>query len=661
MTKQPELTKKDSTKASPTVPTSYNRQIVLILFAAVLAIYLRMIAPGLLSGDSGEFQFAAWRLGLAHATGYPLYLLLGWLWQHLLALVRIDPATSLNAMSAVIGATAVALFFYLLDKWLPGNALLRRLTAIFAALYFAFNPTFWSQNLIAEVYTLHLLLIMLILSQFGKRSGDGENAHHASPITVALLFGLSLTHHATTLFLVPGALVALTLAAPGWWKSGRTLAGCVVAALVPLLLYFYVPLRSGIDASPWYYLRLGDETISLYVGGWQGFVNFISGRSISVGFKTFSEAMATLPTAWTLWKLHFGWIGLALIIVGLVALFRSRNWVIFSLTLPFALILQLFNLFYNIGDILVYYIPLYLVAVVWMAFGVVAIGEMGRWRVSEKGRKGDKGTRKQEEDSPRNTQYAGIVIVLLLFLLPIQYYRDYEPVLNQSEQDSARTMWQAILEAKPESNAILVSNDRNEIVPLYYLQSVENFATSLTGLFPLITPDPSFVDVAATVERALQSDQPVYLIKPMPGLEARFDLAAANPPLVRVLGPSISQPPQVAVGQALGTLTLLGYDWQQNGDVVQVDLHWQPSEKLPVKYTTTVQLFDEAGEKIAQDLDRPPGGDYYPTTLWKAGEQLLDRHALRLSPGKKAVRLLVGMYDPVTMNSLGEPITLDLK
>ena len=38
-----------------------------------LALYLRTLAPGLLAGDAGEFQFAAWRFGLAHPTGYPLY------------------------------------------------------------------------------------------------------------------------------------------------------------------------------------------------------------------------------------------------------------------------------------------------------------------------------------------------------------------------------------------------------------------------------------------------------------------------------------------------------------------------------------------------------------------------------------------------------------
>ena len=77
------------------------------LFALGLGVYSRTLAPGLLFGDAGEFQFAAWRFGLAHPTGYPLYLLLGGSWQHLAALFGVDPATSLNAFSAFLAAATV--------------------------------------------------------------------------------------------------------------------------------------------------------------------------------------------------------------------------------------------------------------------------------------------------------------------------------------------------------------------------------------------------------------------------------------------------------------------------------------------------------------------------------------------------------------------------
>ena len=48
-------------------------------------VYWSRRGAGVLPGDSGEFQFAAWLAGLQHPTGYPLYMLLGWAWSHLLA------------------------------------------------------------------------------------------------------------------------------------------------------------------------------------------------------------------------------------------------------------------------------------------------------------------------------------------------------------------------------------------------------------------------------------------------------------------------------------------------------------------------------------------------------------------------------------------------
>ena len=674
---------KSTSKTKSGKPKSISdRSIALILAALTLALYLRTLAPDLLAGDPGEFQVAAWTFGLSHPTGYPLYMLLGGGWQHLLGLLGISPAYALNAFSALVGSVTIAFLYLLMVDWLPGTRIVRSVAAAFTALLFATNPTVWNQSLIAEVYTLHALFMVLIFwaarrwalgsEQRGERP---EEPHPLTPsplhlVTLSLLIGLSFAHHAMTLLLVPGLVLFLILHfSKEQKKSGLVILSSSLLLLFPLALYLYIPLRSGPAASPWYHQNLGGEILTLYDNSWPAFVDFITGRSISVGFRSFGDALGQLSFALGRWQIHFTRIGIVLIIIGLAALLIRRNWSVLLLTGVAALLQQLFNLFYGIGDIHVYYIPLYLIGAIWCGFAAAQIGEWGNG---------------EAEDVQVDKKLGiGIFIVLFLFLLPVQQVQNYQTVVDQSENRSTRLVWEMILDAHPPDDAILISNDRNEIVPLFYLQQVDNLAAGMSGLFPLMAPDARFTDVGATVETAfaLGAGRPVYLIKPMPGLAAKFAMAERTPPLVEVLGPAIVAAPKVEVGVRYGPLTLLGYDLIQNGsareknigenniggnnieennigeNTVQVDLYWRVEEALAADYTTTVQLYDAAQQRIAQD-DRPPGAEFYPTSLWKPGEVLLDSHTLAVDGD--ATDMLVGMYVGPAFDSFAPPLEIRL-
>ena len=669
--------------------TAVDRRLALLIFVLALALYLRTLAPGLLAGDSAEFQMAAWNWGLAHATGYPLYLLLGGLWQRLftplyalsngVGWLNTTPATALNAFSALNGALAVALLYLLLVRILPqpNNApssdAIRRAVAAFGAALFAVNPTFWLQATIAEVYTLHALFIILILlaaTSFPPvESPDSPPTNHSpftihrSPFTIAFLLGLSLTHHATTALLFPALAIYLWLTRRRWRLTPATTLLALFLFVLPLLFYVYIPLRSTPAASPWYYPQIGDLALDLYGSGWPAFVDFVSGRSIAVGFRDASELGAPLAEAARFWRIPFTWFGLLLVALGVIALVRSRRWPLLALTVVYALSQQTFNLFYNIGDIFVYYIPLYLVGAIWAGFGAMALVDFPRLRGAgePEGRgAGEPGGERSVGEVPN---LYSLFFILLLFLLPLYLGRTVVPRFDQSANNSARTSWEAVLEAEalPNSGAYLISNDRDEIVPLYYLQYVEGRAPRVTGLFPGLTlaadsPNLSFVDIGATVQTALNAgDRPVYLVKPMPGLAARFALVP-EPPLVRVAGPAVDGPPAIAVDAPLGPLTLLGYDVGRDGEALTLALHWRVDAPLDADYTASVQLFDAAGERLGQS-DQPAGGSFYPTSRWKPGEILLDQHALALPDGEPA-RLLVGLYAGPDVQQLAPPIEL---
>jgi len=110
------------------------------------------LAPGIVADlDTPMFQFIGRVLGVAHNPGYPLYVLLTYP-------IAILPFGSLpyriNLFSAVCGALAVALVFLVARRLGCG-----RPASLAASLGLAFGQVFWSQAVIAEVYTLHAALV----------------------------------------------------------------------------------------------------------------------------------------------------------------------------------------------------------------------------------------------------------------------------------------------------------------------------------------------------------------------------------------------------------------------------------------------------------------------------------------------------------------------
>ncbi|MGQ9518390.1 MAG: glycosyltransferase family 117 protein, partial [Anaerolineae bacterium] len=207
------------------------------VFAAGLGLYVGTLAPTVATvfDDSPEFQLVCYRLGVAHPTGYPLYTLLGWLF---IRLPLGDVAYRVNLLSAVCAAGALAGVF-LLVRELTG----RSTAGLLSALALAVSPVFWSQATIAEVYALHLCIMVWLLFALARWEGTGAK----KPLVWAAgLLGAGLAHHRTTVFLLPGLALALALPAKGgeirrpgwgptWWKMA-------LALLLPLLFYAYIPL-----------------------------------------------------------------------------------------------------------------------------------------------------------------------------------------------------------------------------------------------------------------------------------------------------------------------------------------------------------------------------------------------------------------------------------
>lgn len=82
-----------------------------------LALYVRTLAPTVYNLDSAELTTAAATGGIVRATGYPLYLALGWVWS---SLPIGDVGYRMNLLSAVAGAMTIFLADRILRR--PGVA-----------------------------------------------------------------------------------------------------------------------------------------------------------------------------------------------------------------------------------------------------------------------------------------------------------------------------------------------------------------------------------------------------------------------------------------------------------------------------------------------------------------------------------------------------------
>ncbi len=655
------------------------------LALAAFGLYLSTLAPTVLEADGGEFQFVPWLPGIAHPTGYPLYVLLGWLWTHLLPLGEV--AWRMNLLSAVLAAAAIGITYavarQILDATLPRTPYpARLLAAITAAATFAVSHAWWTQTIIAEVYALHTLFITTILwLAINLATTPATKNRPLKWGWLALLVGLGLTHHRTVVLLLPALAVFL-------WFRYRAAApttprhGFIYAALLlcPLLLYLYLPLIA--PYTPYATLNLSqNQPLVLYDNSLTGFWQHITATVFSGELQPAAAGIERLQLAWQLLLLQVGSTGAALAAGGLLTLWQRRRFDLLLLTGLTGLTFVAFNLVYFIGDVFVLFIPVWLMVCLWLGLGSLGLAH---WLAHTfvKGKTGQVNSSPALENMDRNLGrriYSLIIIGLtaLGLLLPLSLGLTRYAEVNQAPNTTARDRWQAILAEPLLPDAVLLSNDRNEIMPLWYYQYVEGRRPDLFGLFPLITPQPEYANVGRVLDEALASGRPVYLIKPMAGLALKADvtpagslfLATANhtPPVypLETALPEITITP--AAGQTLTeTITLSGYDvWPpplKAGDPLTVTLHWRPTQALTVDYTSYVHLVSAEGQGLAQS-DHRPGGDYYPSSLWQPGEILRDSHRLiipaNLAPGQ--YRLRAGLYyqpQPGTIAGMGNGVEM---
>jgi hypothetical protein len=340
------------------------------IFLLSFMLYLRTIAPGLLFGDSAEFQTIAYTMGMGHATGYPVYVIVAKFFTYLPVG---EIAYRVNLLSAFFGAMALT-FLYLIAR-LIGT---KPASAVFAPLTLALTPIFWKHAAIAEVYTLSsscLAFIVFSLLMWGK------SKKMVWLFLAGMFGGLSLGIHFTVILVAPAILLYLVTTP---WSEGESLGKRakpalfgVFAGVVIFLIFFYfldqrnspagiyntviMPSLSVWGMSPLDFNSPLKRLIFLF------FSPQFRGQFFAVPFSVVLQRLGDFARSYLV-LLMFGFVGILSFFVPLPqTTARSREgW--FLIMALFTTII--FAMTYNVADFNVFYIPSILILVICAAFGI---------------------------------------------------------------------------------------------------------------------------------------------------------------------------------------------------------------------------------------------------------------------------------------------------
>ncbi len=486
--------------------------------------------PGLAFWDTAELQAVGPLLGTAHPTGFPTYVLLGWLVDQVLMPFG-EPAFRMNVFAGLSVAVAAAVTVDLVRTLTRSTAL-----GVAAGLGLAFTPTVWALGTHAEAHALHLALIAVLLRLLvgweaaHRTDRDAWDAAWTGSavddvpsrrtdrwlLAATVVFGLSVGNHSLTLlFALPIGLYVLAVE-PGILRRRRFILTCVGVLVATMTVVFLeLPLRAGPFRADLVYGR--PET-------WEGFWSIVLGEQFrgslmdpfgDLGGKAIALVDRTFAA--------FGPLAL-LIPGGLVATVLSRPRYAL-LTGAGLAITCFFAASYDNADIGRYYAGPILIAWTWLAILVAVVV--------------DAFVPVRHETAAR----VGTVALAILLIVPTAVaIPSRHREVDRSAETEAATWVDLALDAV-EDDAVIVSW-WSYSTPLWYAQRVEGRRPDVAIIDDRTRLDEDLGDIYDVIDANLPQ-RPVYVIRADPlevsGLAGRYELAPILGPdarfLTRVVGP----------------------------------------------------------------------------------------------------------------------------
>jgi hypothetical protein len=420
--------------------------VALALFALYAATSPRSVALE----DDSLFVLSSYFLGIEHPPGYPLFTLIGHLFTYLpfgSVAYRVHLASAL--FGALTGAAA----------WLCARTLIQgRLPAYVAAFGLGLSPAFWSQSVIAEVYTLNsfffLVLVYLGLQALPRSAQAPTSGGGGVLLWMAFVFGLSLSNHWPLMLLVAPAFAVLL-----WPRRNELLHRFGLLcwlAILGLLPYLWMVRRSWmavpisfdgpLETIPeilFFVSRAGYAGIDQSVSAdWIDRIKFFQflGGQLLVQFAVAGTALAAIGSA-VQWRL----LG-----------HRVAAFLTVAFLMPSAVLLLLLGFDYSSMTkhvFHVYPLPAYAIVALWMGLGFAWLAR--RYAL-------------------QHTHAAAAGAALLALILAIGARTNL-----QTSHDWGARYAQAILAILPQ-NAVVFGQGEADLGPMAYFHMIENWRPDIT-------------------------------------------------------------------------------------------------------------------------------------------------------------------------------------
>ena len=446
--------------------------VALAIVVGLMAVYAFSTPRTVTLEDDGLFIIASLDAGVAHPPGYPLFTLLGKVFSWL----PVEPAAlRIHLLSGLLGALACGVFFVSLR--------LLQVPVWFAAAAaggYGVSEHFWSQAIIAEVYTLNALLsfgvLLFCLRARAKLEAPKPVDATADLGWAAFFFGLGLANHWPLMVLAFPAFALLLW--PRFGVALRHLPMLLLVALAPpALLYLWMVLRSH-----------NPEVISFYgaLSTLEEFWYYLSRQGYG---GVDASPSAGLEDKWLFARHFFGQalfqftpVGAGLALLGLYrlyclqafALLGATLWIFFAHSLLLILRLGFDYEFLNLAVFRPYPLVAYGVLALWMAHGLCWAWE----RIDPyQGRQRRGGGGGAEND----VVVAAVARALpaLALLIPLALLYKNFPVNDRRDDTVALQYGKILLEGLAPDSVLFVTGDL-PTAPVGYLRYGERFRDDVT-------------------------------------------------------------------------------------------------------------------------------------------------------------------------------------